>query len=72
MSLNLCCLPFLQPSSDVYVKILAGDEVIQVNGQIVVSFTVYARHVHAALLKPSSRDNQTLCHLRWVGAEPTL
>lgn len=27
----------LQPSSDVYVKILAGDEVVQVNGQIVVS-----------------------------------
>lgn len=27
----------LQPSSDVYVKILAGDEVVQVNDQIVVS-----------------------------------
>lgn len=29
-----------QPSSDVYLKILAGDEVIQVNNQIVVSTAV--------------------------------
>lgn len=29
-----------QPSSDVYLKILAGDEVIQVNDQIVVSTAV--------------------------------
>lgn len=43
-SLFLICFVFLfflslllQPSSDVYVKILAGDEVIQVNDQIVVS-----------------------------------
>lgn len=51
MWLNFMLSSLLQPSSDVYVKILAGDEVIQVNGQIVVSFTVYALHVHAALLK---------------------
>lgn len=30
-------ISLLQPSSDVYLKILAGDEVIQVNDQIVVS-----------------------------------
>lgn len=32
-----------QPSSDVYLKILAGDEVIQVNDQIVVSMAVQLR-----------------------------
>lgn len=38
----LCCLSLiLQPSNDVDVKILAGDEVIQVNDQVVVSDTVY-------------------------------
>ena len=38
MGSYLCCLSLLlQPSPDVYVKILAGDEVIQVNDQIVVS-----------------------------------
>lgn len=30
-----------QPSSDVYLKILAGDEVIQVNDQIVVSMAAH-------------------------------
>ena len=36
--LYLCCLFFLlQPSAEAFVKILAGDEVIQVNDQIVVS-----------------------------------
>lgn len=41
MSSYLCCLSLLlQPTADVFVKILAGDEVIQVNDQIVVSVTI--------------------------------
>lgn len=37
----LCVSLILQPLNNVDVKILAGDEVIQVNNQVVVSDTVY-------------------------------
>lgn len=70
-------LHLLQPSSDVYVKILAGDEVIQVNNQIVVSETGQpgcARWASAVAEKCFSVWNihhQALCGLRWAGAERT-
>lgn len=62
----------LQPSSDVYLKILAGDEVIQVNDQIVVSM---AAHVCVAFTFSSARkpSDQISCFfIRWGGAEQTL
>lgn len=63
-----------QPSSDVYLKILAGDEVIQVNDQIVVSM---AAHVCVAfhltvLEKPSVQIPVSRFFIRWGGAEQTL
>lgn len=63
-----------QPSSDVYLKILAGDEVIQVNDQIVVSM---AAHVRVAFTfysarKPLDQIPVWRFFIRWGGAEQTL
>lgn len=56
-----------QPSSDVYLKILAGDEVIQVNDQVVVSMAVQLR---ICIVFTFCFNN--LCLIRWGGAEQTL
>ncbi|KAG8013313.1 Connector enhancer of kinase suppressor of ras 1 [Nibea albiflora] len=55
-----------EPSSDVFVKILAGDEVIQVNDQI-----VKLREVSVYSLQ-SGPDNHLFVCIRWAGAEANL